>query len=160
MHIFQNYKHSFGTIHFINHSIIFFFKISPLSYIICHYASFREKMINDSLVWTSSAFHFLLTSAFILLDTLLIGQWCIRCLRCTCFTSFSLPEDRGGVLVGAQPQAGLCFMVTRTEWLGNSRACSSQPKPPAMTGSQLATAPRARAHGWSPGNRDVWLCFS
>ncbi len=146
-----------------------FKKISPLSYLLCHFLSFKENQTDllgltflkvYTQGQTSPSFHFLLlTSAFILLSTLLTGQRCVCSLGCVCFASLSLPENSGGVLAGAQPQAGRYFVVTGTEWLGNSRASSGQPKPPAVTGSQLTPAPRAGPHGWSPGNRDVWFCL-
>lgn len=142
----------------------------PLFYLpsFCRFPFLRKIWINGMLLWAFQKlytgrhiYHFpLLTSAFILLDTLLTCQWCVCCLWCTCFASLSLPEDSWVVMAGAQPQARWCFVVTVTEWLGNPRAPSGQPKPPTVTGSQLTTAPWARAHGWSPGNWDVWLCLS
>lgn len=112
----------------------------------------------------SPSSHFVfLTFPFLLsrhtLDTLLTGQWCVCCLRCIRFASLSLPEDGGVVLAGAQPWAGRCLVVTGTEGLGNSRASSGQPQPPAVTGSQLTTAPRAGTQGRSPGNWNVWFCL-
>lgn len=107
-------------------------------------------------VSTSSLIHFLhLTSAFIRLDTLLTVQRCV----CVCFASLSLPEDTGAAVVRAYPQEGRCFVVPRTEGLGDSRASSGQSKTPTVTGSQFTTGPAARARGWSPGSRDVLLCL-
>lgn len=109
---------------------------------------------------SSSSLLLLLTSAFILLDTLLTAHWCVCRLGCIRFALLSFPQDAGAVLVGVQPQAGQRLVVTGTEWLRNPGAPSGQPESPTVTWSQLATASWAGATDWSPRNRDVRLCFS
>lgn len=104
---------------------------------------------------TAPSFHFLLlTSAFVLLRTLLTAQRCSRLAR------LSLPEDSGGVLAGAQPQPRRSFVVAGTEWLGHAGAPSGQAQPPAVTGaSQLPPPPGAGAQGRSPRSWDVLSAF-